>query len=228
MQKLFFISGTMCDKTLLKNLVPKLEEYEVVFLQIPDESCIEKIITALHKKINSKNINLIGFSFGGYLALKYALKYKSEINRVFIISSTGDKLSKQEIIQRQDVLNFLKQNNSFSISNKKIKNLLDKKNENNIELISLIKKMYESVGKDSFFYQINASFDRKDLSKDIKSLEKEVLFLFSKDDSYIDLDWFKKIKDFKSVSLKMINSKSHMLPLEFSKNLSQNIKKFFQ
>lgn len=55
-------------------------------------------IDKLRKKLNLEKISILGHSFGGFLAVKYALKYQQFINKLILCNSTvfDKKLSDEE------------------------------------------------------------------------------------------------------------------------------------
>ncbi|RXK16905.1 hypothetical protein CP985_01740 [Malaciobacter mytili LMG 24559] len=211
MKKIYLISGFMCDKRLWDKALSFFDSsYKFIYLPIPLEENFEKLLEKI--VINEEKINLIGFSLGGYIASAYALKYKDKINKVLVISSSLCSLEKKELLQRQKAIELTKKFAFKSLSEKKIKTLLEDKN--NQEIITLIKKMYEELGKEYFLTQLNATLHRKDLKEELLKSKIDFSFYFSKDDILLNHLWLEELELNSSFNFTKLKRSSHMLPLE--------------
>lgn len=215
------------DERLWLRLKPFFyDSYDLIYLKIPIEDSIENIIDSIEKSIKEENINLLGFSLGGYLASYLAIKYPKKIKKLFLISSTLSSLSEMEIEQRKQALNVVKKFGFKGISRKKIKTLIS--DENNEELVNLISKMYVDLGEKHFFNQMLSTTKRVDLEERFFKLNIPTTFLYASKDNLINKQYFENLKAKSSdIVFKNINTKSHVLPLEYPKEVSSLIKEFF-
>lgn len=223
-KKLLMIPGLMCNEKLWSKI--ELNNYKS--LPIPKEDSIEKIIKSLDKTISKeeKKVNIIGFSLGGYLALNYLTKYPNKVNKVLVISSSINNLSSKEILLRQNNLKRMNTHKIRTLSNKAICQLLEDKNDT--ENISLIKEMFDDLGVDTYKQQLLATLERENLLDMLKEVSNEVLFIASNNDSLVDLTNIKKLCNTnKNFDLKLLDSSSHMIPLEYDYFLYKEILNFF-
>lgn len=223
-KKLLMIPGLMCNEKLWSKI--ELNNYKS--LPIPKEDSIEKIIKSLDKTISKeeKKVNIIGFSLGGYLALNYLTKYPNKVNKVLVISSSINNLSSKEILLRENNLKRMDIHKIRTLSNNAINQLLE--NKNDTENISLIKEMFDDLGVDTYKQQLLATLERENLLDMLKEVSNEVLFIASNNDSLVDLTNIKKLCNTnKNFDLKLLDSSSHMIPLEYDYFLYKEILNFF-
>lgn len=223
-KKLLMIPGLMCNEKLWSKI--ELNNYKS--LPIPKEDSIEKIIKNLDKTISKeeKKVNIIGFSLGGYLALNYLTKYPNKVNKVLVISSSINNLSSKEILLRQNNLKRMDIHKIRTLSNNAINQLLE--NKNDTENISLIKEMFDDLGVDTYKQQLLATLERENLLDMLKEVSNKVLFIASNNDSLVDLTNIKKLCNTnKNFDLKLLDSSSHMIPLEYDYFLYKEILNFF-
>ncbi len=223
-KKLLMIPGLMCNEKLWSKI--ELNNYKS--LPIPKEDSIEKIIKSLDKTISKeeKKVNIIGFSLGGYLALNYLTKYPNKVNKVLVISSSINNLSSKEIFLRENNLKRMDIHKIRTLSNNAINQLLE--NKNDTENISLIKEMFDDLGVDTYKQQLLATLERENLLDMLKEVSNEVLFIASNNDSLVDLTNIKKLCNTnKNFDLKLLDSSSHMIPLEYDYFLYKEILNFF-
>ncbi len=201
----------MCNQRLWDKVLSYFDStYKFIYLPIPLEEDFEKLLDKI--VIYEEKINLIGFSLGGYIASSYALKYKDKINKVLVISSSLGSLNKEELLQRQRAIELTKKFGFKSISEKKIKTLLE--NKDNQEIITLIKKMYEELGEKSFLTQLKATLHRKDLKDELLKSKIDFSFYFSKKDILLNSLHLKKLETNSCFTFTKLESSSHMLVLE--------------
>ncbi|RXK06207.1 alpha/beta fold hydrolase [Halarcobacter bivalviorum] len=223
-KKLLMIPGLMCNEKLWSKI--ELNNYKS--LPIPKEDSIEKIIKSLDKTISKeeKKVNIIGFSLGGYLALNYLTKYPNKVNKVLVISSSINNLSSKEILLRENNLKRMDIHKIRTLSNNAINQLLE--NKNDTENISLIKEMFDDLGVDTYKQQLLATLERENLLDMLKEVSNKVLFIASNNDSLVDLTNIKKLCNTnKNFDLKLLDSSSHMIPLEYDYFLYKEILNFF-
>lgn len=222
--KIYLLPGLMCDKRVFKNIYKSLkDEYDLVYLDIPLKSSFKKMCESLYFK--EDKINLLGFSMGGYLATYYALQNPNRIDNILIVSSSCCSLSINEIEFRQKAISFVKEFGFKPLSSKKAKSLIE--NSDDEELIKLIQNMYNSMNEKYFLTQMQASLYRNDLSNEIINSNLHFNFSYSKNDKLLNHDWFEKLKSVSNCSFNTLNSSSHMLTLEKSKFIVDEIRRVF-
>lgn len=223
-QQLLLLPGLMCNEKLWSKM--NLTNYKT--FDIPREDTIDEMVEQLHISFSKykEPINLVGFSLGGYLALKYVIKYPTRINKALIISSGIDSLKETEILKRKKMLETLKRNNINSLSFMAISQLLeDKTNEENLDIIN---QMFDELGLEVYNQQLLATMRRKPLFDELINVTSPIQFLSATNDSLVNLEPINKLCEMKdNFQLKTLDTDSHMLPLEYEHFLYKEIQNFF-
>lgn len=218
----------MCDHRLWSKLIPYLSKYyELKFIKIPQEKKLDDIVDKIVREINDEQINLFGFSLGGYIASLIAVKYPNKVKKLFITACSSCDLPNDEIVQREEAISFTKKFGFKGLSSKKVKSLLDKSNQNNKILIKLIQDMYQELGEKTLLSQLSSTLRRENLLNKLSKLDIPMTFFYSEKDSLVDANWLEKFKNISSNN-NFIESagSSHMLPLEKVEELSIEIVKW--
>ncbi|RXK14323.1 hypothetical protein CP965_02435 [Halarcobacter mediterraneus] len=225
--KLFLIPGLMCDNNLWSKLNIH-KEFDLVYLELPSKNSINEIVSSFHKLLkNEEKVNILGFSLGGYLGLYYLCKYPHKIEKAYIISSGINSLVEEEIKNRKNLIKLIDNNNITSISTKSINKLLE--NKNDLQNIEIIQEMFINLGIKTYKNQLISTLYRKDLYPTLSKTKTPIKFLYSENDYLFNKNQLKKlILENHNIEEKVLNSNSHMLPLEYNELLSNEIKKFFK
>lgn len=226
-EKIYLIPGLMCDERLWSRLKPFLEDkYELIHLPIPFSDNFNTASKKLEGIIEDESINLLGFSLGAYLASYFTVKNPTKVKRLFLVAGTPGAMNDDEITKRKMAISQIQKFGFKGLSNKMVLSLIDEKNHNDSELIDLIKDMFKNLGEQTYKIQMKLTFNRVDISDDLKKLDIPIKFFYSVDDSLLNyevLDSFKK--EDKYIILHTKEGKSHMLPLEEPKYLANEILK---
>ena len=214
MQKIYFLSGTMCTIDLWQFIFPEIKNYKPVYIDITSAISFEEINTIINSKIEEPAI-LIGFSLGGFSALNFASQYPEKIKKLIIIAASSKGLSEDEIKLRQSTISFLETHSYKGISKIRVQQFLHPKNHHNNILIKIIKKMDAELGKDILIKQLTATSNRVDITEKLKSIDNPILLIGSKEDSLVShndiTDLKKELKNSFSILVKQCG---HMIPLE--------------
>lgn len=106
--------------------------------------------------------------------------------------------------------------------------MLDEKNKQDEELISLIQNMYISLGEEVFFTQMNTTLYREDLTNDLLKLNTPIYFFYSKKDKLLDIQNLEYLEKYSNnFCFSKLDSTSHMLTLEKEFEVSSAIKDWF-
>lgn len=225
---IYLLPGLMCDANLWNKLIPLFDEtYEFIALDIPLKETFEEMIEELNLLLPKHPILLLGFSLGGYIASYFAIKYPTRVKKLFILSSSCKPISQEEIQKRQHAISFVQTHGFKGLSRQKVQSLLEENNQNNEELITLIQQMYIDMGKNAFNMQMKASLVRRDLMNELSELNLPISLCCSINDSLADASWLKKLQQKNpKIELNLLESSSHMLPLERPKELALIIKEW--
>lgn len=226
--KIYFLPGSMCNERLWASLDGYFDaSYELVHISIPMEDNFNAMADALLPQFKEENINLFGFSMGGYLASFFTIKYPHKVGKLFLAGSAPRSFPPEEIRKREEGLNDILNNGFRALSSLRIMSLLDKENHHNQALIDVIQTMYRELGIDVLTKQIDAMVKRENLLMDIAQLTIPITFCYSKEDVLISTLWLRIIaKQSRYAKFVEFEGSSHMLPLEKPLELSNEIKKW--
>ena len=225
-EKIYLIPGLMTDHRLWSRLIPILQdEYELVHIPIPHSQDFDEIIDILFNTFKEEKINLLGFSLGGYIASYFAITYPNRVNRLFTVAATPGNSTEAEIERRKEKFVAIEKNGFVGLSYEKAKSLLEKKNQNDVELIKIIQDMFIDLGKERFISQLTSTFYRKDLFEDLTNLDIPIWFFYSVNDRLLNQEAVKNLLlDNHNMNVISRDGTSHNIPLEEPELLSSYIK----
>ena len=183
----------------------------------------------LLNNLNINKINLVGFSFGSLIALKYAKRFKKKVNKLVLISTVYKRNNSEKNNVRE---RYKKAKKNIPISNSALNRWLSSKF---IKLNPKIKKyILNTLDKNkedhlNFLksYKLFSYF--KDNTKEIEQINTPSLILTGSKDQG------STVKMSENLSNKLINSHffkitnaKHLCSIEYSSNVNMIIKKFLR
>ena len=183
----------------------------------------------LLNNLNINKINLVGFSFGSLIALKYAKRFKKKVNKLVLISTVYKRNNSEKNNVRE---RYKKAKKNIPISNSALNRWLSSKF---IKLNPKIKKyILNTLDKNkedhlNFLksYKLFSYF--KDNTKEIEQINTPSLILTGSKDQG------STVKMSENLSNKLINSHffkitnaKHLCSIEYSSNVNMVIKKFLR
>ena len=183
----------------------------------------------LLNNLNINKINLVGFSFGSLIALKYAKRFKKKVNKLVLISTVYKRNNSEKNNVRE---RYKKAKKNIPISNSALNRWLSSKF---IKLNPKIKKyILNTLDKNkedhlNFLksYKLFSYF--KDNTKEIEQINTPSLILTGTKDQG------STVKMSENLSNKLINSHffkitnaKHLCSIEYSSNVNMIIKKFLR
>ena len=183
----------------------------------------------LLNNLNINKVNLVGFSFGSLVALKYAKRFKKKVNKLVLISTVYKRNNSEKNNVRE---RYKKAKKNIPISNSALNRWLSSKF---IKLNPKIKKyILNTLDKNkedhlNFLksYKLFSYF--KDNTKEIEQINTPSLILTGSKDQG------STVKMSENLSNKLINSHffkitnaKHLCSIEYSSNVNMIIKKFLR
>lgn len=226
MEKIYFLSGTMCTEDLWQFTFPKIEKYIPVHIDISPATSFDEINQILLSIITKPAI-LIGFSLGGFSALNFASKYPNKVKRLIVIAASAKGLSKHEIRLRKSTIDFLKTHQYKGISKARVLQFLHKNNHQNQSLIAIIKKMDADLGKNILIKQLQATSSRVDITNQLAQIKTPILLIGANEDELVKKEAIIDLKKVLQNGLSiMIKHCGHMIPLEKPEELASIINRY--
>ena len=179
MQKVYFISGTMCTVDLWQFVFSDLVNIIPIHIDITAAISFDVVNEIILSKIEEKAI-IVGFSLGGFSALNFAIHYPDKIKKMIIIAANPNGLNEKDIKLRESTIGFLEVNKYKGISQVRIKHFLHP-NHQNKKNMSIIKKMDADLGKDVLIRQLKATSTRLDITQQVLALNIPVTFIAAED-----------------------------------------------
>lgn len=231
MKKLYLIPGLMTDIRLWSKITPLLKDsFELIHLPIPLTNTLDEACKVLEKTFkDEKKVNLLGFSFGSYIASYFTIQNQEKIDKLFLLSGSASFINTLEIEKRKIVLKQMEKFGFKGLSDKKTISLIEESSKDDKKLIELIKDMYKDLGYEVYKKQMELSFKRYDISDKLIGLDMPIKLYFSSEDRLFDYNALKKLKtaNKENIKFKQRIGCSHMIPLEDPKGLSKEIKDWF-
>ncbi|MCF2874901.1 MULTISPECIES: alpha/beta fold hydrolase [unclassified Tenacibaculum] len=222
MQKVYFISGTMCTVDLWQFVFPNVENIVPIHIDISNANSFEDINSIILSKIETETpVTIVGFSLGGFSALNFAIHFPNKIKKLIIVAANTNGLNDKEISLRKSTIDFLEKHSYKGISQARIQQFLHPDNHSNPKITGIIKKMDSDLGKKVLIQQLKATSSRVDISQQITQLNIPILFISAENDTLVPSEAIKKTAN-NTLKGKFISIKNcgHMIPLEKPKELS--------
>lgn len=221
-EKIYMIPGLMNDGRLWSRLEPLLDEYEIINIPIPNSEDFDEICEIIETQFEDKKVNLLGFSLGSYIASYYAIKNPNKVARLFSVAGTPSRSDDKEILYRKHKLEHMKKSGFKPLGYEKAKSLLEINDDD--ELVKIVEDMYNDLGENTFHTQLRSTFNRQNILDDLTKLELPVYMYYSIDDRLLNSDSINEIeKADHDFIIRKREGTSHLIPLEFPEELSQEI-----
>lgn len=224
MQKVYFISGTMCTIDLWQFVFPNLENIKPVHIDITLATSFSEINNIILTEIDEPAI-IVGFSLGGFSAMNFAAQHPEKVKNLVVIAANTNGLNDKEIQLRKSTIDFLEKHKYKGISQARIQQFLHFSNHQNEKVISIIKKMDNDLGKEVLIRQLKATSSRVDISEEVSKLKIPILFISAENDVLVSS---KEIKVIANNTLKgrhvSVKNCGHMIPLEKPEEIAEIIK----
>ena len=230
-EKIYLTPGLMTDERLWSRLKKYLsDEYELIHIPIPNSENFDEINDLIEPLFKEEKINILGFSLGSYIASYYAIKNPHRVNRVFNIAGTPSGTRESEIDKRKKKVQYMKEKGFEGLSYSKAVSLLEEKNQKDEELISIVRDMFEDLGKDTFISQMNSTFNRVEIFEDLKALDIPIWYYYSKNDRLLNKESIQNhlLNTKHNITIISREGTSHNIPLEEPEELSLKIKQWMK
>lgn len=207
----------MCDQLIWSKIWPSLTtQFELIHLSVPNEDNIEGLLSSLSTVFASKQekANLIGFSMGGYLATCLAELQPNTFDKLLIISNSPCVLPKDELLQREQTINWLERFQYRGITEQKALSMLADNAYNRESLKDIMATMERNLGYNSLITQLKATSSRVDKSSFLASRQTNMTFCFGDQDKLVNKSWLKALAQEHDFDAIEVANCGHMLPLE--------------
>lgn len=225
------LPGTMCDFRLWSLVKPFISSsIDLMHVPIENEFGLPEIDLLLERYMQ-KTGHLLGFSMGGYLALRYAIERPDLVKSLVLVACSAGALSQNEVKKREATIEALSDGGSIyrGMDRSRLRQYVCDHGPASIVIESIVNNMDRDLGKNVLLKQLKAMTHRESLMKKLHLISCPVLIIGSLDDQVVPfseiVEMGKNIDKSKIVS---IENCGHMIPLECPEALSQSLCKFYR
>lgn len=218
----------MCTKSIWDAQISILKKrYNV---SIPSLKNIATVDDAVQKIINKnkKKISVIGFSMGGFIAIKLAIEYPEILDKLVLIGTNARNISQKRKLLLEKSLTTLSKNNFAKLFyQKNYSSYFSNKDLKNTSYQNTVYSMAKQLGYKTFLDQTNLILKRPNQLNKLDKIVSKTLIIRGKNDklssNIMNNELNKKIKY--SVYTEIKNS-SHFVMLEKPKAFNKIITNF--
>ena len=218
----------MCNKNIWDAEISILKKKYSV--SIPSLKNIATVDDAVQKIINKnkKKISVIGFSMGGFIAIKLAIEYPEILDKLVLIGTNARHISQKRKLLLEKSLTTLNKNNFAKLFyQKNYSSYFADKDLENSSYQNTVYSMAKQLGYKTFLNQTNLILKRPNQLKKLNKIVSKTLIIRGKNDklssNIMNNELNKKIKY--SV-YKEIKNSSHFVMLEKPKTFNKIITNF--
>ena len=225
METIVLIPGYMCNNKMWFNQLKELKKkFKVIIPNLKNGKTINEFsINTL--KLLPDTFSVIGFSMGGFVAIKLATKYSKRVNNLILVGTNARSVSKErKILLKKSLieLNIKNYVERFSLSS--FKSYFAKKNQSNKSYLTLIKKMVKECGFECLNRQTHAILERPELLKQLNKINARCLIISGSKDRLSSKEMNIELhSEIKKSEIYFIKNAGHFVMLEQSKNFNKKI-----
>jgi pimeloyl-ACP methyl ester carboxylesterase len=218
----------MCNKTIWDAQISILKKKYSV--SIPSLKNIATVDDAVQKIINknTKKFSVIGFSMGGFIAIKLAIEYPEILDKLVLIGTNARHISQKRKLLLEKSLTTLNKNNFAKLFyQKNYSSYFSDKDLKNTSYQNTVYSMAKQLGYKTFLNQTNLIVNRPNQLKKLNKIVSKTLIIRGKNDklssNIMNDELNKKIKY--SVYTEIKNS-SHFVMIEKPKIFNKIVSNF--
>jgi len=218
----------MCDKNIWDTQISILKKkYSVSIPSLKNIATVDDAVQKIVNK-NKKKISVIGFSMGGFIAIKLAIEYPEILDKLVLIGTNARHISQKRKLLLEKSLRTLNKNNFAKLFYQtNYSSYFADKDLENSSYQNTIYSMAKQLGYKTFLNQTNLIVNRPNQLKKLNKIVSKTLIIRGKNDklssNIMNNELNKKIKY--SV-YKEIKNSSHFVMLEKPKTFNKIVSNF--
>ena len=218
----------MCDKNIWDAQISILKKkYSVSIPSLKNIATVDDAVQKIVNK-NKKKISVIGFSMGGFIAIKLAIEYPEILDKLVLIGTNARHISQKRKLLLEKSLRTLNKNNFAKLFyQKNYSSYFSDKDLENSSYQNTVYSMAKQLGYKTFLNQTNLIVNRPNQLKKLNKIVSKTLIIRGKNDklssNIMNNELNKKIKY--SV-YKEIKNSSHFVMLEKPKTFNKIVSNF--
>ena len=218
----------MCNQNIWDAQISILKKkYSVSIFSLKSIATLDDAVQKIINK-NKKKISVIGFSMGGFIAIKLAIEYPEILDKLVLIGTNARHISQKRKLLLEKSLKTLNKNNFAKLFyQKNYSSYFAYKDLENTSYQNTIYLMAKQLGYKAFLNQTNLILKRPNQLKKLNKIVSKTLIIRGKNDNLssniMNNELNKKIKN--SV-YKEIKNSSHFVMLEKPKTFNKIVTNF--
>ena len=199
-------------------------------VSIPSLKNIATVDDAVQKIINKnkKKISVIGFSMGGFIAIKLAIEYPEILDKLVLIGTNARNISQKRKLLLEKSLTTLNKNNFAKLFyQKNYSSYFSDKDLKNTSYQNTVYSMAKQLGYKTFLNQTNLIVKRPNQLKKVNKIVSKTLIIRGKNDKLSSNSMNNELnKKIKYSVYTEINNSSHFVMLEKPKIFNKIVTNF--
>ena len=218
----------MCNKNIWDAQISILKKkYSVSIPSLKNIATVDEAVQKIINK-NKKKISVIGFSMGGFIAIKLAIEYPEILDKLVLIGTNARNISQKRKLLLEKSLTTLNKNNFAKLFyQKNYSSYFSNKDLKNTSYQNTVYSMAKQLGYKTFLDQTNLILKRPNQLNKLNKIVSKTLIIRGKNDklssNIMNNELNKKIKY--SVYTEIKNS-SHFVMLEKPKIFNKIVTNF--
>ena len=218
----------MCNQNIWDAQISILKKkYSVSIFSLKSIATLDDAVKKIINK-NKKKISVIGFSMGGFIAIKLAIEYPEILDKLVLIGTNARHISqKRKLLLKKSLITLNKNNFAKLFYQKNYSSYFADKDLENTSYQNTIYSMAKQLGYKAFLNQTNLILKRPNQLKKLNKIVSKTLIIRGKNDklssNIMNNELNKKIKN--SV-YKEIKNSSHFVMLEKPKTFNKIVTNF--
>jgi len=178
MHTIVLIPGYMCDKNMWSNQLNILKKkYKVIIPQLDTGNSIEEFKKDTLRLLPEK-FSVIGFSMGGFVALKIAIAEIERVEDLVLIGTNARSVSKnRKLLLNKSISELNSENFVSKFSSNNFYSYFAKHNTTNHRYLNLIKEMVKKLGLECLEKQTKAILERPSLINLLTKIKARCLII---------------------------------------------------
>ena len=218
----------MCNKTIWDAQIPILKKkYSVSISSLRNIATVDDAVKKIINK-NTKKFSVIGFSMGGFIAIKLAIEHPEILDKLVLIGTNARHISQKRKLLLEKSLTTLNKNNFAKLFyQKNYSSYFSDKDLKNTSYQNTVYSMAKQLGYKTFLNQTNLIVNRPNQLTKLNKIVSKTLIIRGKNDklssNIMNDELNKKIKY--SMFTEIKNS-SHFVMIEKPKIFNKIVSNF--
>lgn len=227
-ETLILLPGLLCDERLWHHQVAAFQDdYDIIIPDFSDFDSIEAMAKSVVDNV-SGSFYLAGLSMGGYVALEILSQWPERIKKLVLLNTSARQDDIKMHRRRRALIAQVKGIGTFrGITNKLLKLLIAPQHLEDDQLVTLIKKMTQDIGKEIYLKHQHAILYRTEKLTVLEHTKVPILCIGGADDQIISVDETLEMAKKVNSDAVVLQDCGHLSALEKPDKINQSFKGFF-